>query len=143
MHFWTDSAEAQFIQTKAQFALKFYFCDSSFNQETANQVLDTVKSSHSDEPCEALKRLCWSCLQGYFQPALVWQHKVFLAQVKYVSPPPHWSKTVFFPLWSFNSVSHLPDLWSCLVFVLFQSKIVVSQSQRLYMELLSPYLENS
>ena len=57
MHFWTDSAEVQFIQTKAQFSLKFYFCVSSFNQETANQVLDTIKSSHSAEPCEALKKL--------------------------------------------------------------------------------------
>ena len=62
--FWPDSAEAWFIQTEAQFALKgvtassmkFYYCVSSFNQETANQVLDLIKSPPSDEPYEALKR---------------------------------------------------------------------------------------
>ena len=62
--FWPDSAEAWFIQTEAQFALKgdtasstkFYYCVSSFNQETANQVLDLIKSPPSDELYEALKR---------------------------------------------------------------------------------------
>ena len=34
---------------------KFYYCVSSFNQETANQVLDLIKSPPSSEPYEALK----------------------------------------------------------------------------------------
>ena len=50
--FWSDSAKAWFAQTEAQFALKgatvsstkFYYCISSFTQETANQVLDLIKS---------------------------------------------------------------------------------------------------
>ena len=50
--FWPDSAEAWFVQVEAQFALKgvtasstkFYYCVSSFNQETANQVLDQESS---------------------------------------------------------------------------------------------------
>jgi len=61
--FWPDSAEAWFVQVEAQFALKgvtssttkFYYCVSSFNQETANQVLDLIKSPPSSEPYEALK----------------------------------------------------------------------------------------
>ena len=61
--FWPDSAEAWGIQTEAQFALKgvtvsstkFYYWVSSFNQETANQVLDLIKSPPSDGPYEALK----------------------------------------------------------------------------------------
>ena len=62
--FWPDSAEAWFVQVEAQFALKgvttslmkFYYCVSSFNQETANQVLDLIKSPPSSEPYEALKK---------------------------------------------------------------------------------------
>ena len=61
--FWPDSAETWFVQVEAQFALKgvtasltkFYYCVSSFNQETANQVLDLIKSPPSSEPYEALK----------------------------------------------------------------------------------------
>ena len=61
--FWPESAEAWFVQVEAQFALKgvtaslmkFYYCVSSFNQETANQVLDLIKSPRSSEPYEALK----------------------------------------------------------------------------------------
>ena len=61
--FWLESAEAWFIQVEAQFALKnvtvsstkFYYCVSSFNQETANQVLDLIKSPPSTEPYGALK----------------------------------------------------------------------------------------
>ena len=61
--FWPDSAEAWFVQDEAQFALKgvtdsstkFYYCVSLFNQETANQVLDLIKSPPSSEPYEALK----------------------------------------------------------------------------------------
>ena len=62
--FWPDSAEAWFVQVEAQFALKgatasltkFYYCVSSFNQETSNQVLDLIKSPPSSEPYEALKQ---------------------------------------------------------------------------------------
>ena len=62
--FWPDSAEAWFVQVEAQFALKgvttsltkFYYCVSSFNQETANQVLDLIKSPPSSKPYEALKK---------------------------------------------------------------------------------------
>ena len=62
--FWPDSAEAWFVQVEAQFALKsvivsltkFYYCVSSFNQETANQVLDLIKSPPSSEPYKALKQ---------------------------------------------------------------------------------------
>ena len=62
--FWPDSAEAWFVQVEAQFALKgvtvsltkFYYCVSAFNQETANQVLDLIKSPPSSEPYEALKQ---------------------------------------------------------------------------------------
>ena len=62
--FWPDSAEAWFVQVEAQFVLKgvtasltkFYYCVSSFNQETANQVLDLIKSPPSSEPYEALKQ---------------------------------------------------------------------------------------
>jgi len=61
--FWPDSAETWFVQVEAQFALKgvtasltkFYYCVSSFNQETANQVLDLIKSPPSSEPYEALQ----------------------------------------------------------------------------------------
>ena len=61
--FWPDSAEAWFVQVEAQFALmgviasstKFYYCVSSFNQETANQVLDLIKNPPSADPYEALK----------------------------------------------------------------------------------------
>ena len=61
--FWPDSAEAWFVQVEAQFALKgvtasstkFYYCVSSFNQETANQVLDLIKNPPSSDPYEALK----------------------------------------------------------------------------------------
>ena len=61
--FWPDSPEAWFVQVEAQFALKgvtasytkFYFCVSSFNQETANQVLDLIKSPLSSNPYKALK----------------------------------------------------------------------------------------
>ena len=61
--FWPDSVETWFVQVEAQFALKgvtasltkFYYCVSSFNQETANQVLDLIKSPPSSEPYEALK----------------------------------------------------------------------------------------
>ena len=61
--FWPDSAEAWFVQVEAQFALKgvtssttkFYYWVSSFNQETANQVLDLIKSPPFSEPYEALK----------------------------------------------------------------------------------------
>jgi len=61
--FWPDSAEAWFIQTEAQFALKgvtvsltkFYYCVSAFNQETANQVLDLIKAPPVEGPYEALK----------------------------------------------------------------------------------------
>ena len=61
--FWPDSTEAWFIQTEAQFALKrvtvssmkFYYCVSSFNQETANQVFDLIKSPPDTDPYEALK----------------------------------------------------------------------------------------
>jgi hypothetical protein len=61
--FWPESAEAWFIQVEAQFALKgvtasstkFYYCVSSFNQETANQVLDLIKSPPATGPYEALK----------------------------------------------------------------------------------------
>ena len=61
--FWPDSAEAWFVQVEAQFALKgvtasstkFYYCVSSFNQETANQVLNLIKSPLSSDPYEALK----------------------------------------------------------------------------------------
>ena len=34
---------------------KFYYCVSSFNQETANQVLDLIKSPPATDPYEALK----------------------------------------------------------------------------------------
>ena len=62
--FWPESAEAWFIQVEAQFALKgvtasstkFYYCVSSFNQETANQVLDLIKSPPATGPYEALKK---------------------------------------------------------------------------------------
>ena len=62
--FWPDSAEAWFMQVETQFALKgvttslmkFYYCVSSFNQETANQLLDLIKSPPSSEPYEALKK---------------------------------------------------------------------------------------
>ena len=58
-----DSAQAWFVQIEAQLALKrvtvsstkFYYCISSFNQETANQVLDLIKSPTAREPYEALK----------------------------------------------------------------------------------------
>ena len=61
--FWSDSPEAWFVQVEAQFALKggtasstkFYYCVSSFNQETANQVLDLIESPLSSNPYEALK----------------------------------------------------------------------------------------
>ena len=61
--FWLDSTETWFVQVEAHFALKgvtvsltkFYYCISSFNQETANQVLDLIKSPPSSEPFEALK----------------------------------------------------------------------------------------
>ena len=61
--FWLESAEAWFIQVEAQFPLKgvtasstkFYYCVSSFNQETANQVLDLIKSPPATQPYEALK----------------------------------------------------------------------------------------
>ena len=61
--FWPKSAEAWFIQVEAQFALKgvmasstkFYYCVSSFNQETANQVLDLIKSPPTTDPYGALK----------------------------------------------------------------------------------------
>ena len=61
--FWHESAEAWFIQVEAQFALKgvtasstkFYYCVSSFNQETANQVLDLIRSPPASGPYEALK----------------------------------------------------------------------------------------
>ena len=61
--FWPESAEAWFIQVEAQFVLKgvtasstkFYYCISSFNQETANQVLDLIKSPPAAGPYEALK----------------------------------------------------------------------------------------
>ena len=61
--FWADSAEAWFVQVEAQFALKgvtvsltkFYYCVSSFNQGTANQVLDLIKNPPSADPYEALK----------------------------------------------------------------------------------------
>ena len=61
--FWPDSEEAWFVQVEAQFALKgvttsstkFYYCVSSFNQETANQVLDLIKNPQSSDPYEALK----------------------------------------------------------------------------------------
>ena len=56
--FWPDSVEAWFIQVEAQFVLKgvtanstkFYYCISAFNQETANQVLDLIKSPPSSKP---------------------------------------------------------------------------------------------
>ena len=35
---------------------KFYYCVSSFNLETANQVLDLIRSPPSDEPYKTLKR---------------------------------------------------------------------------------------
>ena len=61
--FWPDSAETWFVQVEAQFALKgvtasltkVYYCVSSFNQETTNQVLDLIKTPLSSEPYEALK----------------------------------------------------------------------------------------
>ena len=61
--FWPESAEAWFIQVEAQFALKgvtssstkFYYCVSAFNQDTANQVLDLIKSPPAAGPYEALK----------------------------------------------------------------------------------------
>ena len=61
--FWPDSAEAWFVQVEAQFALKgvtpsstkFYYSVSLFNQGTANQVLDLIKSPLSSNPYEALK----------------------------------------------------------------------------------------
>ena len=61
--FWPDSAEAWFVQVEAQFALKgvtvsstkFYYSVLSFNQETANQVLDLIKCPPSSDPYEALK----------------------------------------------------------------------------------------
>ena len=51
------------MQVEAQFALKgvtasstkFYYCVSSFNQETANQVLDLIKNPPSPDSYEALK----------------------------------------------------------------------------------------
>ena len=36
---------------------KFYYCVSSLNQETANQVLDLIKSPPATEPYEALLKL--------------------------------------------------------------------------------------
>ena len=61
--FWPESAEAWFVQVEAQFALKgvtssstkFYYCISSFSQNTANQVLDLIKSPLSSDPYQALK----------------------------------------------------------------------------------------
>ena len=61
--FWPESAEAWVIQVEAQFALKgvttsstkFYYCVSAFNQDTANQVLDLIKSPPAVGPYEALK----------------------------------------------------------------------------------------
>ena len=61
--FWPDSTEAWFVQVEAQFALKgvtssstkFYYCISSFSQNTANQVLDLIKSPLSSDPYQALK----------------------------------------------------------------------------------------
>ena len=61
--FLPESAEAWFIQVEAQLTLKgvtssstkFYYCISSFNQETANQVLDLIKSPPSSDPYKALK----------------------------------------------------------------------------------------
>ena len=61
--FWPESAEAWFIQVEAQFALKgvsssstkFYYCVSAFNQDTANQVLDLIKSPPAADPYGALK----------------------------------------------------------------------------------------
>ena len=63
LSFWPDSAEAWFVQVEAQFALKgvtvsstkFYYSVLSFNQETANQVLDLIKCPPSSDPYEALK----------------------------------------------------------------------------------------
>ena len=51
------------MQVEAQFALKavtasstkFYYCVSSFSQETANQVLDLIKNPPSSDPYKALK----------------------------------------------------------------------------------------
>ena len=61
--FWLESSEAWFIQVEAQFALKgvssssmkFYYCVSAFNQDTANQVLDLIKSPPTAGPYKALK----------------------------------------------------------------------------------------
>ena len=61
--FLPESAAAWFIQVKAQFMLKgvtasstkFYYCVSSFNQETSNQVLDLIKSPPAAGPYEAQK----------------------------------------------------------------------------------------
>ena len=61
--FWLESSEAWFIQVEAQFVLKgvssssmkFYYCVSAFNQDTANQVLDLIKSPPAAGPYEALK----------------------------------------------------------------------------------------
>ena len=61
--FWPDSVEAWFIQVEAQFALKgvtasstkFYYCVSSFNRETANQVLDLIKSPPSPDPLQSFE----------------------------------------------------------------------------------------
>ena len=54
--FWSDSAEAWFVQgvqVEAQFALKGVTAVSSFNQEMAN--LDLIKSPPSSDGYEALK----------------------------------------------------------------------------------------
>ena len=58
--FWPDSAGGLAHQLALKrvkvSSTKFYYCVSSFNQETANQVLDLTKSPPSDKPYDALKR---------------------------------------------------------------------------------------
>ena len=88
--FWPDSAEAWFVQVEAQFALKgvtasstkFYYCVSSFNQETANQVLDLIKNPPSSDSYEALKNrllrlFALDDYQSNFQPSSLRRHETF------------------------------------------------------------------
>jgi len=93
------------VQVEAQFALKgvtasstkFYYCVSSFNQETANQVLDLIKNPPSSDPYEALKSrlLRLFALDDY-------QRYEAISYVEYARPASSWSQTVFLSSWSLS-----------------------------------------
>ena len=108
--FWPESAEAWFIQVKAQFALKgvtasstkFYYCVSSFNQETANQVLDLIKSPPATQPYEepvvkAVRPWRFPEVWSDLKPSFVRRHEAVETHVKHACPAPNRSQTWLFP----------------------------------------------